>query len=230
MLQHPASSVQRVPFPSEATRRVFSHGCNLPRARSAMAGHWTQSQARCFKILSLTRSPCHLFQTHLFGARSTMTIPNSSASTSYAPRKITIGVLALQGAFIEHIHYLQSLSIPSTTIHAIPIRTAAELELCDALVIPGGESTVIQSVAERTAGLLPLLQEFVRDPNRPVWGTCAGMILMAEEDGIGGGKVIKGRSPPKGWGGIDGLRVWRNLYGSEYSPVLYNHSPVPCNP
>ena len=140
-----------------------------------------------------------------------MTIPIASSSSSTT---LTIGVLALQGAFIEHIHYLQSIPL-DVQIHAIPIRTAAELASCDALIIPGGESTVIQSVAERTEGLLPLLQAYVRDPERPVWGTCAGMILMAEEDGIGGGKVIKGRPPQKGWGGIDGLRVWRNLYGSE---------------
>ena len=40
------------------------------------------------------------------------------------------------------------------------------------------------------------------------------MILMAEEDGIGGGKTIKGRERQKGWGGIEGMKVWRNLYGS----------------
>lgn len=46
------------------------------------------------------------------------------------------------------------------------------------------------------------------------------MILMAEEDGIGGGKVIKGREPQKGWGGIKGLKVWRNLYGSEFNSAI----------
>lgn len=74
---------------------------------------------------------------------------------------------------------------------------------------------MIHSVAERTPGLLPALQAFVRDASKPVWGTCAGMILMAAEDGIGGGKIIKGRPPQKGWGGIEGLKVWRNLYGSK---------------
>lgn len=43
-----------------------------------------------------------------------------------------------------------------------------------------------------------------------MWGTCAGMILMAEEDGVGGGK----KKGVKGWGGVKGLKVWRNLYGS----------------
>lgn len=45
-----------------------------------------------------------------------------------------------------------------------------------------------------------------------MWGTCAGMILMAEEDGVGGGK----KKGVKGWGGVKGLKVWRNLYGSEF--------------
>ncbi|ORX34729.1 class I glutamine amidotransferase-like protein [Kockovaella imperatae] len=150
---------------------------------------------------------------HLTLATSTtMTLPMASSSK---PRRVIIGVLALQGAFIEHIHYLERLRIPNTVIRAIPIRTADQLESCEALIIPGGESTVIQSVAERTEGLLPILLDFVRNPQRAVWGTCAGMILMAEEDGIGGGKVIKGRPPQKGWGGIEGLKVWRNLYGTQ---------------
>lgn len=82
---------------------------------------------------------------------------------------------------------------------------------------------MIQSVATRTPGMLPALQAFVRDPSRAVWGTCAGMILMAEEDGVGGGKVIPGRERQRGWGGIEGLNVWRNLYGSESIPPSGRH-------
>jgi len=110
-----------------------------------------------------------------------------------------------------------SLRPAKHTLTALPIRTLPELLNCHALIIPGGESTVIASVASNTPGLLEGLQSFVRDPGRAVWGTCAGMILMAEEDGIGGGKVIKGRERQRGWGGIEGLRVWRNLYGSTSS-------------
>lgn len=65
--------------------------------------------------------------------------------------------------------------------------------------------------------MLPALLEFVRDKEKAVWGTCAGMILLADEDGVGGGKVIPGRERQRGWGGIEGLRVWRNLYGSEFA-------------
>ncbi|KAK6905342.1 pyridoxal 5'-phosphate synthase, glutaminase subunit Pdx2 [Kwoniella mangroviensis CBS 8886] len=127
------------------------------------------------------------------------------------PETIVIGVLALQGAFVEHIHYLQKLRPQGHTIKAIPIRTLSELEQCQALVIPGGESTVISSIASHTPGLLEALIEFARDPAKAVWGTCAGMILMADVDGIGGGR----KKMVKGWEGIGGMKVWRNLYGTQ---------------
>lgn len=83
--------------------------------------------------------------------------------------------------------------------------------------MPGGESTTISLVASHTPGLLEGLKAFVQDPERAVWGTCAGMILMSDtERGIGGGKIRKvDGGSLGGWGGIKGLRVWRNLYGGE---------------
>jgi 5'-phosphate synthase pdxT subunit len=60
--------------------------------------------------------------------------------------------------------------------------------------------------------MLPALQAFVSDPRRPVYGTCAGMILMADADGVGGGKR---KNDGGAWGGMPGLRVWRNLYGGQ---------------
>lgn len=115
------------------------------------------------------------------------------------------------------ISLIPSLRPTDHTILAIPVRTLLELQECHALIIPGGESTTMALVASHTPGLLEGLQAFVRDEKKAVWGTCAGMILMAEEDGIGGGKVVKnvGKGRPMGWGGIRGLKVWRNLYGSE---------------
>ncbi|WRT63726.1 pyridoxal 5'-phosphate synthase, glutaminase subunit Pdx2 [Kwoniella shivajii] len=127
------------------------------------------------------------------------------------PETVVIGVLALQGAFIEHIHYLQRLRPQYHTIRAIPIRTLEELKQCHALVIPGGESTVISSIASHTPGLIEALIEFAQNPEKAVWGTCAGMILMADEDGIGGGR----KKAVKGWNGIGGMKVWRNLYGNQ---------------
>ncbi|EKD03300.1 pyridoxine metabolism-related protein [Trichosporon asahii var. asahii CBS 8904] len=136
----------------------------------------------------------------------------------HVPEQLTIGVLALQGAFHEHIAYLNRLRPKGHTIRAIAVRTKDELDQCYALILPGGESTAITRVAARTEGLLPALQAFVADPNRPVYGTCAGMILMAEPDGVGGGKR---QGDGKAWGGIRGMKVWRNLYGGQLESFEY---------
>lgn len=85
-----------------------------------------------------------------------------------------IGVLALQGAFIEHEKVLQRLGAET-----IQVRLPAHLEGLDGLIIPGGESTTIGQVAQRW-GLLEPLSAFAR-AGRPLWGTCAGMILLAKE-------------------------------------------------
>ncbi|PKK80644.1 SNO glutamine amidotransferase [Rhizophagus irregularis] len=113
------------------------------------------------------------------------------------------GVLALQGAFQEHIHMLQNISQVSS---AIPIRKAEQLETIDALIIPGGESTTMALIAERS-GLMEPLRKFVRD-EKPTWGTCAGMILLANE----ANKVKKG-----GQDLIGGLNITvnRNQFGSQ---------------
>jgi 5'-phosphate synthase pdxT subunit len=66
--------------------------------------------------------------------------------------------------------------------------------------------------------MLPALEAFVADPARPVYGTCAGMILMADADGVGGGKR---KGDTGGWGGLRGLRVWRNLYGGQLESFEY---------
>lgn len=141
---------------------------------------------------------------------------------------ITVGVLALQGAFVEHIHLLQkaatvqsdtetagaSEKFPShrdsshgTSFDFIQVRTPAELERCYALVIPGGESTSMSLIAER-CGLLEPLRDFVKFHRRPVWGTCAGLILLAEsanKSKATGQELI---------GGLD-VRVQRNYFGRQ---------------
>lgn len=75
--------------------------------------------------------------------------------------------------------------------------------------------------ASRHPGLLEELTEFCQDPKKPVYGSCAGMILMADIDGVAGGK-----KPQKGLGAIPGMKVWRNLYGSQSlcpsCPLLYH--------
>jgi hypothetical protein len=82
--------------------------------------------------------------------------------------QITVGVLALQGSFSEHTQTLKKAAASLASNDQVPVlwaflevRTAAELDRCDALIIPGGESTAISLVAERS-GLLELLRNFVK--------------------------------------------------------------------
>ncbi len=85
-----------------------------------------------------------------------------------------IGVMALQGAFFEH-----EMLLTRAGAEPVEVRLPGDLEGLDGLIIPGGESTSIGKVARRW-GLLEPLRDFAQD-GRPVWGTCAGMILMAKD-------------------------------------------------
>jgi len=131
---------------------------------------------------------------------------------------LIIGVLALQGAFIEHIQLLQNAAKvlartrsttggPKSTFTFLQVRTAEQLTECDALIIPGGESTTISLVAA-DSGLLEPLRDFVKLHRKPTWGTCAGLILLAEAANRtkrGGQELI---------GGLD-VRVNRNHFGRQ---------------
>jgi pyridoxal 5'-phosphate synthase pdxT subunit len=86
-----------------------------------------------------------------------------------------IGVLALQGAFVEHVKILKSLGV-----EAVEVRLPEQLAGLDGLIIPGGESTTIGKLAQQY-GLMEPLREFAA--GRPVWGTCAGMVLLARDIG-----------------------------------------------
>ncbi|KAF9997203.1 hypothetical protein BGZ79_009082 [Entomortierella chlamydospora] len=119
-------------------------------------------------------------------------------------QQLRIGVLALQGAFAEHIILLNTLPQVS---EAVPIRNAQELSNVDALVIPGGESTTMALIAERS-GFWPSLQEFVK--TRPTWGTCAGMILLSEKVTSGGTTNFE----QKLLGGL-GISIKRNAFGTQ---------------
>ena len=114
---------------------------------------------------------------------------------------LKIGVLALQGAFIEHISLLRRLGV-----EAVEVRKPEQLADLDGLIIPGGESTTMGLVAERW-GLVEPLRAWVQ-AKRPVWGTCAGMILLAER-AVGqkqGGQPLLG--------GLD-VTVNRNYFGRQ---------------
>ncbi|KAK2626022.1 hypothetical protein QTJ16_004284 [Diplocarpon rosae] len=127
---------------------------------------------------------------------------------------VVVGVLALQGAFNEHVQLLRQAAQILATENMIQrrwtfkeVRTEAELKSCDALIIPGGESTAISLVAQRSNMLEPL-RDFVKVTRKPTWGTCAGLILLAESANRtkkGGQELI---------GGLD-VRVNRNHFGRQ---------------
>ena len=87
-----------------------------------------------------------------------------------------IGVLALQGAFHEHIKMLNQLDV-----EAVEVRLPADLDGLDGLIIPGGESTTIGKLAV-IYDLMEPLRKFAAE--KAMWGTCAGMIFMAKDIGI----------------------------------------------
>ena len=89
--------------------------------------------------------------------------------------KLRIGVLALQGAFIEHIHKLRQLGI-----QAVEVRLPQDMPGLNGLIIPGGESTTIGKLMVSYDLVEPIRSFAARNA---VWGTCAGMILMAKEVG-----------------------------------------------
>lgn len=111
-----------------------------------------------------------------------------------------IGVLALQGDFREHLEVLAKCSA-----EAIPVRTAEELSSCDGLIIPGGESTVIEKLADMYSLTSPI-KKAIAD-GMPVFGTCAGLILLANE-------IVDGIPGQKGFGGLD-ISVRRNAFGNQ---------------
>lgn len=82
-----------------------------------------------------------------------------------------VGVLALQGAFAKHISILRSMNV-----EAVEVRYTEQLQQCDRLIIPGGESTTLMKQIERNLFVEPLRQF---GDEKPVFGTCAGLILMA---------------------------------------------------
>lgn len=111
-----------------------------------------------------------------------------------------IGVLALQGAFGAHQAALELCSADTRQV-----RVPADLDGLDGLVMPGGESTTMSRLLE-TSGLFdPLAQRF--DEGLAVFGTCAGMILLAAD-------VIDGRSDQRSFAAID-IAVRRNGYGRQ---------------
>ena len=113
---------------------------------------------------------------------------------------LTIGVLALQGDVREHLQVLDRAGVP-----AVPVRRQDELAGIDGLVLPGGESTTIVKLA-RTFDLLEPLRARISD-GLPVFGSCAGMILLAD-------RLVGGPDGQETFGGID-VTVRRNAFGRQ---------------
>ena len=111
-----------------------------------------------------------------------------------------IGVLALQGAFASHQQRLAELGAITRQV-----RTPTDLAGVDALVMPGGESTTMSKLLV-SSGLFDEIAVRIRD-GMPVFGTCAGMILLATE-------VLDGRPDQRSFAAID-LAVRRNGYGRQ---------------
>jgi 5'-phosphate synthase pdxT subunit len=132
---------------------------------------------------------------------------------SAAPRPLTIGVLALQGAYDAHVRTL-------TAQGATPrlVRVPADLEGLDGLIMPGGESTTMLRFLDRN-GFFEVLQDYVRFT--PTFGTCAGAILLAAQ--------VEGPAQ-RSLGALD-VTVERNAYGRQIdSTILTAETALPGGP
>ncbi len=111
-----------------------------------------------------------------------------------------VGVLALQGAFAAHSECLTSIGVQS-----VEVRTPEQLSSVDALLMPGGESSTMSQLLE-SSGLFDPIAARIAD-GMPVFGTCAGMILLASE-------ILDGRSDQRSFSAID-ISVRRNAFGRQ---------------
>ena len=115
-------------------------------------------------------------------------------------RSMKVGVLALQGDVREHM-----ASLLACGVEAVAVRRANEIESIDALVLPGGESTTIAQLAE-VFGIFELIKNKIEN-GLPVYGSCAGMILLADQ-------ILDAKAGQKSFGGLD-ITVRRNAFGRQ---------------
>jgi len=113
---------------------------------------------------------------------------------------VRVGVLALQGAFREHIYALEALDVG-----AVAVRLPEQLNECAGLIIPGGESTAISKLMTSYGFYEPIVERFTQ--GMAVWGTCAGAILIAKHviDGLAGQRSLA----------LMDASVRRNAYGRQ---------------
>jgi pyridoxal 5'-phosphate synthase pdxT subunit len=111
---------------------------------------------------------------------------------------VKIGVLALQGAFAEHVATLRAIGV-----EPVEVRLPQQLEDVDGLIIPGGESTAIRRLIDRWGLRQPILE--LAERGAPLFGTCAGMIVLAKD-------IAGGESPVLG---LLDVEVQRNAFGRQ---------------
>lgn len=116
-----------------------------------------------------------------------------------------IGILALQGAFIEHKYILDKLQVKN-----ILIKKPEEIHICNGIIIPGGESTAMSIIEDN---IFEEIKLFIKK-NKPVWGTCAGMILLSNE-------ILGKIENQRHIGGLD-VTIQRNFFGSQQQSFIKN--------
>lgn len=112
---------------------------------------------------------------------------------------VTVGILAIQGDVREHVEHVRAVGMD-----AIEVRTVSELASCSGLIIPGGESTTIGMLMEEN-GLITGIRERVLGEQFPVYGTCAGLIVLADR--------VEGKEAPRLR--LLDVTVSRNAYGRQ---------------
>ena len=139
-----------------------------------------------------------------------------------------VGVLAIQGAFEEHQKSLEACGCRTTQIRTVADMTGRG-EVLDGIVLPGGESTAMGLIGTSRKSdkdgrnVWEAIREFIEVDKKPVWGTCAGMILLAERC-VGASAVIEDGQALIG--GMD-IFVCRNYFGSQVSSFEMDTPPPP---
>jgi 5'-phosphate synthase pdxT subunit len=129
------------------------------------------------------------------------------------PKKKRVGVLALQGDFQAH-----QRALTRAGAEAVEVRSAADLQGVDGLVIPGGESTTMMKLLEEEKLLGPL-REFGHE--RPIFGTCAGAILLATDVA----NPAQPERPAQASLGLMDMEVERNAYGRQMDSRIAHLKP-----
>src|ERR1700737_479059 len=132
--------------------------------------------------------------------RKSCSLPEAGSSRRTGSKLPLIGVLAMQGAFAEHIRALESSGARTRLV-----RTREDLEGLDGIVLPGGESTTMTMLMERN-GVLDPLRDAISD-GLATLATCAGMIVLARD-------VVDGMAGQRGLGLLD-IGIRRNGYGRQ---------------